>query len=76
MDFFRFVVPAFYITLAGCATGGGIALTACLSDPPTKSMLCKKSPEGNEWDVPYEASGDMVCMPKGDYRYLLGRALK
>lgn len=73
MRFNKFVAPVL-LYLAGCSTGGGIAITACLSDPPTSSMLCKKSPSGEEWDIPWKDSGDLVCLSKGDFRYLLGRA--
>lgn len=51
-------------------------MSVCLSDPPTRSMLCKKSPEGDEFDIPWDNSGDMICMPRGDYRYLLNKALQ
>lgn len=88
----KLVALATYLVYsAGCSTGGGIALTACLSDPPSRAMLCKNkeakdislpkcvvtdSRVPNECDLPWEESGEMVCMPRGDYRYLMNRALK
>lgn len=74
----RIVAPGTYLVISlGCATAGkGVAMSVCLSDPPTRSMLCKKSPEGDEFDIPWDNSGDMICMPRGDYRYLLNKALQ